>query len=64
MRPHGRGAARRIELRLLPSLSTKRPILELLRPRLAVTAVIAADMSVGDRDDDRYPRMSTTRMAV
>ena len=30
------------------------PILELLRPRLASTAVIAADMSVGDRDHDRY----------
>jgi predicted O-methyltransferase YrrM len=30
------------------------PILELLTPRLAPTAVITADMSVGDRDHDRY----------
>ena len=30
------------------------PILELLRPRLAPTAVIAADMSVGDPYHDRY----------
>ena len=29
-------------------------VLELLRPRLAPTAVIAADMSVGNRDHDRY----------
>lgn len=30
------------------------PVLELLRPWLASTALTAADMSVGDRDHDRY----------
>jgi hypothetical protein len=30
------------------------PILEPLRPRLASTALTAADRSVGDRDQDRY----------